>query len=281
MHPHRRKAKEDSCKSSVMTRSQQRGEDCFWYASSRLSFQVRVSMDDKTLCQLIQQVINSNDGTSEQRQALERLLKCIPKLPGIYKENNPRLDYNNAFNQALMNLAGMSLKTGKGMSGKNIRSFAEKTNLNSPPETVRQNLVNWFNKILKRRIYDFYRQLPNEPFSLDVSFGEDDSDTHLDNVKSLTLSGIDELISEEELKENQKQEEELKQRFEELAQEMKDFPNGCPNCTCYELIQRRELRRPKQKWKDIADELNVPQGTVTAHWHRKCKPILKRLPTLK
>ena len=34
---------------------------------------------------------------------------------------------------------------------------------------------------------------------------------------------------------------------------------------------------PPQTQKDIAEELKVPLGTLTAHWNRKCKPLLRKI----
>ncbi len=50
----------------------------------------------------------------------------------------------------------------------------------------------------------------------------------------------------------------------------------CPY-TAGELIQRRILKYPPDKWKDIAQDLNVRYGTVTSDWERYCKPLLEQI----
>jgi hypothetical protein len=54
-------------------------------------------------------------------------------------------------------------------------------------------------------------------------------------------------------------------------------PKKYPQCTCGEIARRYLLRNPPQIQKDIAEELKVPLGTLTAHWHRKCKPLLQEI----
>ncbi|HEY9706432.1 MAG TPA: hypothetical protein V6C58_28620 [Allocoleopsis sp.] len=219
----------------------------------------------KNICKYIRQTLILTDGTPQQNHVLNQLIGIIPKLPNIYQHNDPRIDYQEAFNQALINIAGISLKT-KTRSAKNIRSFAQKSNLNAPDSTVCKNFVNWFNRILKRRIYDLYQQLKNQPFSLDNPINAEEGEmTHLDTLAS-NLDMLDEMSKTETFKNHQK-----------TLQESAIFdihPHGYPNCTCRELIKRRKTQSKPQKWKAIATELKVPIGTVTAFWNRKCQPLL-------
>ncbi|NEP79320.1 MAG: hypothetical protein F6K39_14785 [Okeania sp. SIO3B3] len=72
----------------------------------------------------------------------------------------------------------------------------------------------------------------------------------------------------------------IQEDFEEklLASEKLDcHPKKYPQCNCREITKRRLLKNPPQQWEDIAQELDVPQGTVSSHWYRKCKPLLKEI----
>ena len=55
-------------------------------------------------------------------------------------------------------------------------------------------------------------------------------------------------------------------------------PDGAPQCSCQELCNRRLLSEPSERWRDIAQDLHLSQGTVTAFWHRQCKPLLREIP---
>ncbi len=37
------------------------------------------------------------------------------------------------------------------------------------------------------------------------------------------------------------------------------------------------LEQPPKKWEDITKTLNVPYGTLTPHWYRRCEPLLKEI----
>jgi hypothetical protein len=244
---------------------------------------------DQQIYTLIQQLQHYDDSPAQKealQDALNKLASIIPKLPGIYRDNNPRIDYQDAFNQALANIAGISLKKGT-VSNKNILSFINtltkrnKLDLEQiEPEKVRESLVNWFNKILKCRIIDLYRDLGKLPLSLDNIQGGDRETTYLEQLPDLTPNGFNILITEEELAANHNTEQELKQRFEDLKNFLNCHPDGYPHCTCHEIIKRRQLQKPPEKWKDMAKNLNIPQGTITSHWDRKCKPLLNQIPNL-
>lgn len=54
-----------------------------------------ISMDEQ-LCQLIQEIVRSEDASPQQQEAMETLLKLIPRLPSIYKYVESSLDYQDA-----------------------------------------------------------------------------------------------------------------------------------------------------------------------------------------
>ncbi|NER37512.1 MAG: hypothetical protein F6J93_26710 [Oscillatoria sp. SIO1A7] len=233
---------------------------------------------DERLCQLIQEVLGYSDGSPEQRQAMNRLLGLIPKLPGIYMDPFPGVDPADAFNRALL---GVSCTRGN-VSGHNLRRFVEKRDLdieNTDAELVRKLFIRWFNVILKRQLSKVYRENGrdlslNAP--IDRSAG---SATFEEILPDPTVSGLDSLAQQELEEANKRLEQDLKRYIEEDPEgKLRGcHPGGYPHCNCQELVKRRILQEPKDTWKTISAELNVPQGTVTAHWKRKCQPLLAEI----
>jgi hypothetical protein len=290
---------EDNRISSSLTQGQQkpkRADLCYRKARLSSSF-FNSAMDDATICQLIKTIIENPDKSKEQEIAFKRLIPYIAKLPGIYKSQDAY--YEEAFNEALGNIAGVTRQKHSG--GKhNLLSFAQKHKLNRSPQQVREDLVKWFNHILKKRLIDYYRQNGQE-LSLDnlIDCNSEGKETFLDQVQTPNLSGLDLMINEEQLQENRQEEEQLKQQFEtgdcvdpEIAEELAKFPEGYETCTCGVLIFRKEVQ--KQKWPQILKELKVinpniakkevsktaAYRTVTSHYSRHCKPLVEKLPSL-
>lgn len=75
------------------------------------------------------------------------------------------------------------------------------------------------------------------------------------------------------MRSNQQKEQQILRSLESLV----CHPAGYPQSTCYELIQRRMLKKPPQRWEDIATQLKTPYGTVTSHWKRKCAKRLQEI----
>ena len=233
---------------------------------------------DEQLCQLIQEVLRHPDGSLEQRQAMNRLLGLIPSLPGIYMDPFPGVDPADAFNRALQ---GVSWARGN-FGGQNLRLFVEKRDLdidNTDAALVRKLFVRWFNVILKRKLSEVYREGKrylsfNAP--INASAG---SATFEEILPDPTVSGLDRLAQQEQDEANKRLEQDLRCYMEEDPERKLRgcHPRGYPHCNCQELIKRRILQEPEDTWKTIADELNIPFGTVTAHWKRKCQPLLEEI----
>lgn len=249
---------------------------------------------DPIIRKLILTIIDREDGSLKQRNTFNKLLfyfYVYPKLPKLYVEHNLKIeDYEDAYNRATSILAGINLNK-EGLTKSSCRStnsrkiceFAKKNDLNDDPKIIRERFVGFFKEILNKRILDIYREKEREKpsKSLDAPISGESTSTYLDNIADLTISGLEELIEEEKIKDNQKIDELLNQELEKLRKTtLNVYPDGYPQCNCYELIQRRELKNPKEKWKNIADEFQIPYGTVTAHYDRKCKKLLKELSNL-
>ena len=225
---------------------------------------------DVLLCQLIQQVLQQADGSRQQKQAMESLLKMIPNLPSISRPPEPTIDDRDALNRAYEGV------------WQSIKRFPQLFNLdidNADAVFVRECFVKWFKRILKNKIVDIYRQkgqylsldAPINPAEGGITFGE--------TLPTSTPSGWNNIIENEQRAENQRLDGELR-LYIEVDPEGKlrnCYPRKNPQCNCQELAKRRLLKDPPDKWTDIIANFKVPYGTVTAHWQRRCEPLLQEI----
>ncbi|BAZ14016.1 hypothetical protein NIES4071_58560 [Calothrix sp. NIES-4071] len=209
---------------------------------------------DEQLCQLIKIVLLHEVKEKDRQRAMNGLLKLIPKLRGIKKNLDPRINYDEALNLAFSNV------------WQKITTFPRLYNLdidNADAAFTRLCFVKWFNKILQRRIFDLYRTLGQQPLSLQECI-EVEGELGRDNLEQ---------IADQEFLD--KLQNYLTHDPDRILQ---CHPEGFPQCSCQELIYRRLLKEVPEKWRDIAQDLSIPQGTVTAFWNRKCKLILQQIP---
>jgi hypothetical protein len=151
---------------------------------------------DVQFYQLILGVIQSPDGSPEQRKFMNRLLQLIPNLRGIYKHYDSCINYQEPLNLALTSI---SIYNGN-ISGYHFRKliYSRKLDINiHSPYIFRQKFITWFNRILKNKITDIYRRQSNQPLSLDL----DNQGSKGESTRE-TLSGIDKIIREEQEKVN-------------------------------------------------------------------------------
>ncbi|MBZ8180678.1 hypothetical protein [Oscillatoria salina] len=232
---------------------------------------------DEQLRQLIQEVVLNTDGSPQQKAAMNRLLKLIPQLPSVYISPNSEINTRDAFNRAL---EGVSTFRGN-ISGENIRKFVQKRNLNLEnvdPEFLRKCFIQWFKIILKFKKIDVYRE-QGEALSLDVCLGDEQRSTFLDILPAPNPSGIEQLARQEEIEKTENFQRRLR-RYLEVDPEQKlrnCFPHQYPQANCQEITKRRFFKEPPEKWKKLAQELNIPLGTVTSHWQRKCQSLLQEI----
>jgi len=232
-------------------------------------------MDDASLCLLIGQALN------DPKRA-EILALAIDQLPEVKRYLNP--GWQPYYEQALPT-------TQKDVQ-RNINKFPQISKLNmgdvdhkntSDSAQVRKCFINWVLMILKRDCHDVKRKKRPIIVSTDTPIGKDgltieqtiDSRQTWNLNDIPTLDDLDIIIAEEEFVENQKKVALIQSLLEEKLSNC--YPAGCPQGNCYELVQRRLLRTPPQQWQEIAKELQTPYGTVTAHWNRKCKPLLSQI----
>ncbi|MEG4272010.1 MULTISPECIES: hypothetical protein [unclassified Microcoleus] len=225
-------------------------------------------MDDASLCQLIREALHSPEKA-------EILAFAIDQLPEVKRYlDKGWLPY---YDEALP-VTERDVKRNINKFPQIYRLNLETTDCQNASETaiVRKRFISWVMMILRLDCYDVKRGQKNRPRTVSLSdpAGINQGGTIEDTIPDKqSLNGIGTLIADEELQENQQQEQELKRLIKTLV----CYPEGYPHCTCYELIQRRLLKTPPQQWKEIAIELQIPYGTVTAHWNRKCKKRLEEL----
>lgn len=249
-------------------------------------------MDDASLCQLIREALH------DPKKA-EALAFAIDHLPEIkrYLDKGWQPYYDEALPMTERDV------------NRNINRFPqmyrlnlESVNCQNPSEAanVRRCFIRWVMMILKRDCYDVKRGQKNRPRIVSTSEtigGEDgltieetiDSSQTLNPNDIPTLEELDNLIAQEELLENQRTAAlilrllpeymgQLSKKMLSWLEEISNcYPARYPQANCYELVKRRLLRTPPQQWKELANELQIPYGTVTAHWDRKCKPLLTQL----
>ena len=132
--------------------------------------------------------------------------------------------------------------------------------------------------IFKRDCIDKWRSAKNKPNprSSDKPIKEGSETTIIETITDTnTLSPIDQAIFDE----NQRQQQLL---LDYLRQDPDQILQNCcsqkyPHCNCWEICKRYYLQQPPEKWVDIAKALNIDFGTVTSHWQRRCKPLLKTI----
>jgi hypothetical protein len=225
-------------------------------------------MDDASLCQLIREALHSP-------QKAETLALAIDQLPEVKRY----------LGQGWMPYYDEALPVTERDVNRNINKFPQNYRLNletvncqnsSETALVRKRFISWVMMILKRDCSDVKRGQKNRPKTVSLSdpAGINQGGTIEDTIPDQkSLNSIENILIEEEFQENQQQQKKLKRIIESLL----CHPNGYPHCTCYELIQRRLLKIPPQQWREIETELQIPYGTVTAHWNRKCKQRLDEI----
>lgn len=215
----------------------------------------RLNLHDEKLYQVIKKILYQGGDDQNRKRAIDSLLELTLKLNGIRKHSSKKINYQEALNLALENV------------WLNITNFPKIFELdidNSDASYIRQCFVKWFNKILQRRISDLYREIKRQPISLEKL------PQKVANIGT-TNNELDQIANQEWV---DKLKDYLNRDPDGILQR---HPKETPKCSCQELIKRRLLSEPSEKWQTIAEDLNLPQGTVTAFWHRQCMPLLQEI----
>ncbi len=229
---------------------------------------------DVRVSQLIQRVVESVDGSSQQRKVMDRLLKLIPNLTGIYGRTDPE-----AMNLAL---EGISIYRGN-ISGRNLRSFLKSSRLNpnqASPALVRKNFVRWFNRIVKNKIIDRHRKQSRLPLSLDEPLRQGEATTRGEVVPDIRTLGDLDSWSKREEKEKNTLKGYILERYIELDPDGKlqsSYPKDCPDCHCQFLLTEEYLKNEGVSVRSMAQKLGISEQTIYSHRKRKCLSLLREI----
>ncbi|WP_232214640.1 hypothetical protein [Rubidibacter lacunae] len=197
-------------------------------------------------------------GSPARRKALNRLLACMQRLPGLYRSSHQ--DYPEAYNRTLEWVC------------KNIDTFEPRG------VSADESFVRWVNGYLRWRVRDLYTS----------------DDKYIVNLKTdaIDVDPIELLpdpASKLDLVERQIAEQQAATRHR-YGRKVWDYlerdPNGTlsnchpgkhPDCHCRELVARLLLQEPPQRVRQIAREYGIPEQTLYSHWKKKCRPLVAEL----
>ncbi|SMH58397.1 MULTISPECIES: sigma-70 family RNA polymerase sigma factor [Cyanophyceae] len=237
-------------------------------------------MDDHTLCTLILNIYHCHATNQPYDNVAETLafgLDQIPRLKAYLGSG-----YSRYYDLALpMTMKDVQKNITRFFTDKAQVKFSQRQ-LDHPTDVaiVSKAFINWVSMILKRDCQDEKRKLDRRrasgkgfqgSISLGTPIGEGQT---LEDFIPADTNPMHNLIDAETIRENQRKHQEILALLpEKLACASKKYSQ----CNCYEIFVRQNLREPKQTFKEIALELGISQGTITGHWHRKCKPLLDEL----
>jgi hypothetical protein len=221
--------------------------------------------------QLLESICNTPDGSLRQKSLFNKLLAHSTDLLKYQVHCYPNGD--EILNLTLMALSGLDRKNGK-LNAKLLRDFLA----NLPTKISDQALSDRFRNLVvclfNRKRVDLFRQdKPHLRLSLDHLINGENSHSFLDFLAQEDIS----LIEQEE--------EEIKQAlWQYLAKDtdgllVNSYPHGYPQANLKTILKYRYLSSPQESWKDLSERLNLPQGTLTSHFQRKGKPLLREIAT--
>jgi hypothetical protein len=218
-----------------------------------------MSFSDEQLRELINNVTKYKNTNLSRQKALNKLLRAIAQLPGIYRSSHQ--DYGDAYNRTLE------------WASKNIDRFEMRGN------SVQTAFVTWINGYLKWRVRDLYTSDDRYTFGnfhlLDIDW--------LENIPhpEYSLNLLERQIAE--MQANKRQDRGLAVRKYLETDPQNILTNCClrknPQCHCQLLVQELLLKEPPQKIADVSRDLGISNQTIYTHWKQKCLPLLKEIAT--
>jgi len=242
----------------------------FEYNSDILFFLISISMNDASLCRLIQEALNDQT----RAEALALALDHLPKIKVCLGKS--WLPY---YDKAIL----VTIRDVK----QNINKFSqlyklniENLNCQNPSEAtfIREYFVKWVVMILKRDCMDVWRSSKKRPREVSMSqpLGiEKGAMTIEETIAAPAISGIEDMIAEE-----------LQLIGKYFINYINTDPEGklggCyiqdrPDVNCQILLQKHLLGNPPCTLKQIAQELNTNLQTVNSRLKRNCKPLLQEI----
>ena len=237
---------------------------------------------DERLRQLIATVRQHPPGSPVWRKAMNQLLMEIQQLPGLVRSSHP--DYWEVLDDTLMQL------------GEKIKEFEPRY------PSMETSLVVWINRKLRLRyevrslsspgrirpkpktaLAEYKAQIRKLPLSLDTPVSEDGGETFGDLLPDRSLCNLWDLEAEIERQQAKLRNQSIGKRMRQYIVQDPDgklrncYPRAYPRCHGHVLSQRRCLKDPPDKFKDIAQDLDMPLGKVTSHWFDRCIPLLQEI----
>ncbi|NEO87436.1 MAG: hypothetical protein F6J87_24725 [Spirulina sp. SIO3F2] len=213
------------------------------------------------------------------RKAMDRLLRLLPRLPGLAGSNHPQ--YPEIWNDTLLRVS------------QEIQLFE------MPADNVTTALVHWINLKLRLKYAvkdlqrgdrarsdprsakaEFKRQARQPPLSLDRPIRSDSDVTFAEQLPAPTLTTLADQIA--------RAQQEVQRTT--LAANLQDYiqrdpeatlqtchPKAHPQANAQILALRLLLKDPPDSLAKIARELTINYHTLNWHWQRKALPLLRAI----
>lgn len=212
-------------------------------------------------------IANSKDGSIQQRNYFNRLFSQTNSLFICKDTRFTPEDRDEAANLTRMAICG--LDRDDQMNAKLIRKLVD----SSP-----KYLVSGYNAvvkgILKHKAVDVLKKNLRH-LSLDAKISSDSEETFVDLIANEDLTGLDLLIEGEE-------KEAIAAFIQYINSDPEDIfktchPKGYPQCNAQVLLKERFLNESSKTWRELAEEVKTPVGTMTGRFfYPKCLPLLQQ-----
>ncbi|MEG4251110.1 MULTISPECIES: hypothetical protein [unclassified Microcoleus] len=242
---------------------------------------------DEQLRQLLQLLKDSQEGSKEKERLKNQLCQLIPDLPGIRKHPYPNIDLEEMMQEAYCGFI------------KTLSVFLRAIDLdNLAADVLRTRVVQRFNKTLKNKVYDQYRRMQQQIFTVSfdapITSNPGEKIEAQEPIDDTTRNGIEQLIEREQSQNKQGIGRKLWQCIEDdpTGELRNSYPNEKidktqpntpenrrprPDANCHILAVRLLLKDPPDKLSVIARELNIDYQTLNSHWKRTGFELVKEI----
>ena len=242
---------------------------------------------DEQLRQLLQLLKDSQEGSKEQERLKNQLCQLIPDLPGIRKHPYPNIDLEEMMQEAYCGFI------------KTLSAFLRGIDLdNLAADVLRTRVVQRFNKTLKNKVYDQYRRMQQQIFTVSfdapITSNPGEEFEAQEPIDDTTKNGIEQLIEREQAQNKQRIGRKLWQCIEDdpTGELRNSYPNEKidkkkpnnpenrrprPDANSHVLALRLLLQDPPDKLSKIARELNIDYQTLNSHWKRTGLALVKEI----
>ena len=227
---------------------------CSCLNQSAMNDQSAMSEFHEQLRQLARETCQHPPGSLERRRGLTRLIREIQRSGKLWRENTPY--YEDVLQETLIYF---SENLCEGTTGK-------------PYDPDQASPITFINFFLKKRLLDRYRYFTKKNNKEVDPYSPPDSETGEKTDLFETLPAPP----------DPPQGGEQAKKLEKIKHWVKTDPDGNLRRTCIQgylgitcqvLIWRRMSL--ETRWKDLAEEFDVPQSTLSCFYQRKCIPCLR------